>query len=83
LALSIGTRIGDERSMPDSRNDRLGELELAALAGLKEDATLEQLQDWLDRLRQVLQRAKQRHLEPEDWTVLSAVLQEEMRRRMT
>jgi hypothetical protein len=67
----------------DSRDDQLGELKLAALAGLKEDATLEQLQDWLDRLRQVLQRAKQRQLEPDDWAILSAVLQEEVRRRMT
>jgi hypothetical protein len=79
-----------ERFMPaDRRDDRFGKLERelvyedAALAGLKEDATLEQLQDWLDRLQQVLQRAKRRQLEPDDWTLLSAVLQEEVRRRMT
>jgi leucyl aminopeptidase (aminopeptidase T) len=58
-----------ERFMPaDRRDDRFGKLERelvyedAALAGLKEDATWEQLQDWLDRLQQVLQRAKQRQL---------------------
>ena len=67
----------------DSRDDQLGELELAALAGLKEDATPEQLQDTLDRLRQVLHRAKQRQLEPDDWAIVSALLQAEMKGRMT
>jgi hypothetical protein len=62
----------------DSRDDQLGELELAALAGLKEGATLEQLQDTLDRLRQVLHRAKQRQLEPNDWALLTALIQAEM-----
>ena len=62
----------------DSRDDQLGELELAALAGLKEGATREQLQDTLDRLRQVLHRAKQRQLEPDDWALLTAVIQAEM-----
>jgi hypothetical protein len=62
----------------DSRDDQLGELELAALAGLKEGATLEQLQDTLDRLRQVLDRAKRRQLEPDDWALLTAVIQAEM-----
>jgi hypothetical protein len=79
-----------ERFMPvDGRDDRFGKLERelvdedAALAGLKEEATLEQLEATLNRLRQVLQRAKQRQLEPDDWAILSAVLQEEVRRRMT
>ena len=67
----------------DSRDDQLGGLELAALAGLKEDATPEQLQDTLDRLRQVLHRAKQRRLEPDDWAIVSALLQAEMKGRMT
>jgi hypothetical protein len=62
----------------DSRDDQLGELELAALAGLKEGATREQLQDTLDRLRQVLHRAKQRQLEPDDWALLTALIQAEM-----
>jgi hypothetical protein len=77
--LSIRTPLGDERCMPvDSRDDLLGELELAALVGLKEGATLEQLQDTLDRLRQVLHRAKRRQLEPDDWALLTAVIQAEM-----
>ena len=67
----------------DSRDDQLGELELAALAGLKEDATPEQLQDTLDRLRQVLHRAKQQQLEPDDWAIVSALLQAEMKGRTT
>lgn len=71
----------------DGRDDRVGELEPqlvgvdAALAGLKEDATPEQLQETLDRLRQVLHRAKQRQLEPNDWLLLKVLLREEMRRR--
>ena len=67
----------------DSRDDQLGELELAALAGLKEGATREHLQNTLDRLRQVLHRAKQRQLEPDDWAIVSALLQAEMKGRMT
>jgi hypothetical protein len=62
----------------DLHGDQLGELELAALAGLKEGATLEQLQDTLDRLRQVLDRAQQRQLEADDWALVTAVIQAEM-----
>ena len=68
----------------DWRDDRVGELERelvgedAALAGLQEGATLEQLEVTLDRLRQLRDRAKQRQLEPEDWALLSALLQAEM-----
>lgn len=65
----------------DSRDDEVGELELAALAGLKEDATWEQRQVRLDGLRQVLQRAKQRELEPEDWALLTTLIQTEMDER--
>jgi len=90
LALSIRGQIGDERFMPaDSDDDRSGELEQqgvgedAAVAGLKEGATLEQLEVALNRLRQVRDRAIQRQLEPEDWALLSAVIEEEMRRRVT
>jgi hypothetical protein len=61
-----------------SHDDRVGELELAALAGLKEGATREQLQDTLDRLRQVLERTDQRQLEPDDWALLTAVIRAEM-----
>lgn len=63
----------------ESGDDRVvRKLELAALAGLKEGATREQLQDTLDRLRQVLHRAKQRQLEPDDWALLSALIRAEM-----
>lgn len=62
----------------DSRDDQLGELELTALAGLKEGATREQLQDTLDRLRQVRDRAKRQQLGPDDWALLTALLQAEM-----
>lgn len=66
----------------ESRDDRVVErLELAALAGLKEGATREQLQDTLDRLRQVLHRAKQRQLEPDDWALLAALIRTEMDER--
>ncbi len=77
--LSIGTQISDERCMAmDSRDDRVGDVELAALAGLKEGATPEQLQDTVDRLRQILERTDQRQLEPEDWTLLAALIRAEM-----
>jgi len=73
----------------DRRDDQVGELERElvreddALAGLKEDATLEQFEATLNRLRQVRERAKQRQLEPDDWALLRAVIEEEMRRRVT
>ena len=62
----------------DTRDDRVGKLELAALAGLKEGATREQLQDTLDRLRQVLNRVDERQLESDDWALLTAVIRAEM-----
>lgn len=72
--------MSDARCMPvESGDDRVvKKLELAALAGLKEGATREQLQDTLDRLRQVLSRAKHRRLEPDDWALLSALIRAEM-----
>jgi UDP-N-acetylmuramyl pentapeptide synthase len=65
------------------RKHRSVELERAAAraaAGLAlgEDATLEQIQATVAKLRQVLQRVERQELEPEDWAVLSAVLWEEM-----
>lgn len=45
---------------------------------LAEDATLEQIEATLEKLRQVLQRVDRRELEPEDWAVLSAVIRESM-----
>ena len=35
------------------------------------------------RLRQVRDRAMRRQLEPDDWAILRAVIEEEMRRRVT
>ena len=66
----------------DSRDDRVGELKLAARAGLKEGATREQLQDTLDRLHQVLHqvlhRVDDRQLESDDWALLTALIRAEM-----
>ena len=73
----------------DSRDDRDGELEQElvreddALAGLREDAPQEQFEATLNRLRQVRDRAMRRQLEPDDWAILRAVIEEEMRRRVT
>jgi hypothetical protein len=60
------------------RNHRSAELEReVAHAGadlaLAEDATLEQIEATVEKLRQVLQRQE---LEPEDWALLRAVLRE-------
>jgi hypothetical protein len=68
----------------DGRDDRVGEPELelvgedATLAGLKEDATPEQFQVALDRLRQVLDRAKRGQIEPGDYPLIAALLEKEM-----
>lgn len=67
----------------NGRDHRSGELERAvahAGAGLAlgEDATLEQLEATVEKLRQVLQRVDRQELEPEDWAVLGAVLREAM-----
>lgn len=62
----------------DKRDDRVGELELAALAGLKEGATREQLQDTVDRLRQILHRVDDHQLEPADCALLTALIRAEM-----
>jgi hypothetical protein len=64
-------------------NDRSAELEReVALAGtdlaLAEDATLEQIETTVEKLRQILQRVDRQELEPEDWAVLRAVLREAM-----
>jgi hypothetical protein len=62
----------------ESRDKRVVKLEPAALAGLKEGATREQLQDTLTRLRQVLDRVDDRQLESDDWALLTAVIRAEM-----
>ena len=72
--------------MPTKRRNhrnRSAELEReVALAGtdlaLAEDATLEQIEATVEKLRQVLQRVDRRELKPEDWAVLSAVIREAM-----
>jgi hypothetical protein len=84
FALSIQAQIGDERAMlAKRRNHRSAELEReVALAGtdlaLAEDATLEQIEATVEKLRQILQRVDRQELEPEDWAVLRAVLREAM-----
>lgn len=68
----------------DGRGDRGGELERefvgddAALAGMKEGATLEQVQVTVRRLRELCGRIDQRQLEPDDWALVKAVILEEM-----
>lgn len=62
----------------ESHHDGVAKLELAALAGLKEGATREQLQDTLDRLRQFLHQVDARQLEPDDWALLTALIRAEM-----
>lgn len=62
----------------ESRDKRVVKLEPAALAGLKEGATREQLQDTLTRLRQVLDRVDDRQLESDDWALLTALIRAEM-----
>jgi hypothetical protein len=49
-------------------------MELAA----KEGETLEQLEDTLERLRQLYRRVEQQQLEPDDWALLAALVREEM-----
>jgi molybdopterin converting factor small subunit len=44
----------------------------------KEGETLEQLEDTLERLRQLYRRVEQQQLEPDDWTLLAALVREEM-----
>lgn len=76
--------IDNERSMPKKgRGHRSAERERAAAqaaAGLAlgDDATLEQLQATVAKLREVLQRVERQELAPEDWAVLRALLLEEM-----
>lgn len=71
----------------DSLEDRVGELaqELVGeddpLAGLKEDATQEQFEATLNRLRQVRDRAEQGQLEVDDYALVRAVIEAEMARR--
>jgi len=62
----------------ESRDDRVGDVELAGLAGLKEGATPEQLQETVDRLRQLIERTDKRQLEPDDWALLAALVRAEM-----
>jgi hypothetical protein len=72
----------------DRRDDRVGELEQELvreddpLAGLKDEATPEQFEATLNRLRQVRDRAKRRQLEADDWAIVTAVIQAEMKERM-
>jgi hypothetical protein len=79
LTLSIRPQIGDEHAVPaDGRDhDRIAELACED-AELANGATLEQLGATLDKLRQLRHRVDQRQLEPDDWSLLCALLREEM-----
>ena len=48
--------------------------ELAA----KEGETPEQLEETLERLRELYRRVEQQQLEPDDWDLLAALVREEM-----
>jgi hypothetical protein len=59
----------------------LGEVELAREGDsltLPEDATLEEIEAALARLRALLHRVEEQQLEPDDWPLLRALLQEAM-----
>jgi hypothetical protein len=45
---------------------------------LQDDATLEQLEATLDRLRQLQHGVERRQLGPDDWALLSALIRETM-----
>lgn len=68
----------------DSRDDPVGELDQELvreddpLAGLREGAPLEQFEATLNRLRQVLDRAEQRQLKPDDLPLIVDLLEAEM-----
>jgi hypothetical protein len=44
----------------------------------KEGETPEQLEDTLERLRQLYRRVEQQQLEPDDWALLASLVREEM-----
>ena len=43
-----------------------------------DDATLEEIEATLDRLRKLQHRVEQQELEPDDWAVLRAMIEEEL-----
>ena len=68
------TKGHDDRSAELERKVELAGTDLA----LGEDATLEQIEATVEKLRQILERVDRQELEPEDWAVLRAVLREAM-----
>lgn len=84
--LSIRTQIGDTGCMPtdgqdNERAERGRELALldTEVVGTEDGATLEELNVSLDGLQQLLRRIDQRKLERDDWALLRAVVDLEMK----
>jgi hypothetical protein len=69
----------DGRDNGKAERERELALSDAELVVREEGATLEELTDSLDRLQQLLQRVEQRQLEPDDWALLRAVVDLEMK----
>lgn len=84
--LSIRAQIGDTGCMPtdgqdNGRAERGRELALldTEVVGTEDGATLEELNVSLDGLQQLLHRIDQRKIEQDDWALLRAVVDLEMK----
>jgi hypothetical protein len=63
----------------DGRDDRIGEVERELRSELgRDEAELAQIQATLKRLRELRRRIGQRQLEPGDWALLRALIEETM-----
>ena len=65
------------------RGDRSAELEgkcarEEADLAMSDDATLEEIEATLDRLRKLQNRVERQELEPDDWALLRAMIEEEL-----
>jgi hypothetical protein len=82
--LSIQAEIGDERCMGAKRRfQRRAKLkqESTVEAGehaLPEEESLEEIEASLARLRQLMERVERRQLEPEDWALVRAIVEEQL-----
>ena len=65
------------RAQRRAKLKRGGVLESTEVAG-KEGETPEQLEDTLEKLRELYRRVEQQQLEPDDWDLLAALVREEM-----
>ena len=65
------------RAQRRAKLKRGGVLESTAVAA-KEGETPEQLEDTLEKLRELYRRVEQQELEADDWDLLAALVREEM-----